>query len=293
VGVDPAREPAADRFVRTVTRGRYLTPSDSGAIVVGKAVADRLAADLDDEILATAVGRTGDIESTMLRIVGIVDTGSDEIDAGICQVPLADIERLTGLAGAGEVAIVLKDWKASDTTRAALARSLSGGDLALTWGDISPELKGHLEQDKAMSRAIGAVILLIVFLGVASAQLAAVLERRREFAVLLALGMQGRLMALLLLVEAVAVGGSGAVLGLALGLPIVWRLARVGLDLSTWLGSNYTFQGVVIEPIFYGDIGWWVLWYVFTVAVGATIVASLYPAWFASRTNAADALRVA
>ena len=123
VGVDPEREPAADRFVRTVTRGRYLTPSDSGAIVVGRAVADRLAADLDDEILATAVGRTGDIESTMLRIVGIVDTGSDEIDAGICQVPLADIERLTGLAGAGEVAIVLKDWKASDTTRAALARS--------------------------------------------------------------------------------------------------------------------------------------------------------------------------
>ena len=182
---------------------------------------------------------------------------------------------------------------ASDTTRLALAPTLAGSDRALTWGEITPELKGHLEQDKAMSRTIGAVILLIVFLGVASAQLAAVLERRREFAVLLALGMPARLMALLLLVEALVVGGGGGALGLALGLPIAWRLARAGLDLSAWFGSNYTFQGVVIEPIFYGDVGWWVLWYVFTVAIGATIVASLYPAWFASRTNAADALRVA
>ena len=96
-----------------------------------KAIADRLAADLDDEILATAVGKSGDIESTMLRIVGIVDTGSDEIDAGICQVSLADLERLTGFAGAGEVAIVLKDWKASDATRAALAPTLAGTDLAV------------------------------------------------------------------------------------------------------------------------------------------------------------------
>ena len=59
-------------------------------------------------------------------------------------------------------------------------------------GEISPEFKGHLEQDNAVSRLVSAIILLIVVLGVASAQLAAVLERRREFAVLSALGMRSR-----------------------------------------------------------------------------------------------------
>ena len=184
VGVDPRTEPSTNRFVRNVSQGRYLQSSDTGAVVIGQAIADRLVAGLDDEILATAVGKSGDIESMLLRIVGIVRTGSDEIDATICQVVLADVERLTGLSGAGEVTLILDDWERADAAKAALSQAVGAGDEVLTWGEISPEFKGHLEQDNAVSRLVSGIILLIVVLGVASAQLAAVLERRREFAVL-------------------------------------------------------------------------------------------------------------
>ena len=74
----PATEPRTYRCVSTCPDGRYLTPRDAGAVVIGQAIADRLVAGLDDEILATAVGQDGDIESALLRIVGIVRTGSDE-----------------------------------------------------------------------------------------------------------------------------------------------------------------------------------------------------------------------
>jgi ABC-type lipoprotein release transport system permease subunit len=293
VGVDPENEPKTYRFVQKIARGRYLESSDAGAVVVGQAVADRLLADLDDEILATAVGRTGEIESILLRIVGIVSTGSEEIDATICQVVLDDVERLTGLSGAGEVTLILDDWRATDAVKSALAARVTSSDEVLTWGEISPDFKGHMEQDKAMSRMVSLIILLIVVLGVASAQLAAVLERRREFAVLSALGMHGRSIVAVLFEEALAIGIAGATLGLALGLPFVWWLATSGLNLAGYMGSTYSFQGVIIEPVFYGDIGPWVAWYVFIVAIGATVLASLYPAWFATRTNPADALRVA
>ena len=116
--------------------------------------------------------------------------------------------------------------------KAALSGTVGGGDEVLTWGEISPEFKGHLEQDSAVSRLVSGIILLIVMLGVASAQLAAVLERRREFAVLSALGMRGRTIVAVLLEEALAIGLASATLGLALGLPFVWRLAKSGIDLS-------------------------------------------------------------
>jgi ABC-type lipoprotein release transport system permease subunit len=293
VGVDPENEPRTFRFVQKVQRGHYLLSGEQGTVVVGKAIAERLSADLDDEILASAVGKTGDIESAMLRIVGIVSTGSEEFDAGICQVRLDDVERLTGLAGAGEVTAILDDWRATDAARALLAPRLTSGDQALTWGDISPEFKGHMEQDKAASRFISVIILLIVLLGVASAQLAAVLERRREFAVLSAVGMGAVPMVRLVLLEALTLGFAGATVGLALGLPIVWRFARAGLDFRRFMGSGYAFQGVIIEPIIYGDFGVWIVPYVVAVAFGATIIASLYPAWFAARTDPAVALRVA
>jgi ABC-type lipoprotein release transport system permease subunit len=262
-------------------------------VLVGRAIADRLSADLDDDVLVSAVGTGGDIESAMLRIVGIVETGSDEIDASLCQVALAEVNRLTGLAGAGEVAVILDDWRRADEARARLAARAAPGDEVLTWGEITPELAGHLEQDKATSRAIRLIILLIVMLGVASAQLAAVLERRREFAVLSAIGMRGADMVRLVLLEALGLGLAGAALGLAIGLPLVWRFARVGLDFRAYMGGSSSVGGAIIEPIIYGDFGWWILPFVLLVSLGMTVVASLYPAWFATRTDPAVALRVA
>jgi len=293
VGVDAATEPGTYRFVQTVHRGRYLAPGEPGLVVLGKAVADRLLADVDDEILASVVGERGQIESAMFRIVGIVSSGSEEIDTTICQVSLDDLQRLTRRSPVGEVTVILDDWRTTDDFRARLAAGVTSGDEVLTWAELSPEFKGHMEQDKAASRFVSAIILLIVLLGVASAQLAAVLERRREFAVLGALGMSGLRMMRVVLLEALAIGLGGALVGLALGLPVVWRFARVGLDFRKYMGADYSFQGVVLEPIMYGDFGAWIVWYVLVVAIGATMLASLYPAWFAVRTNPAVALRVA
>ena len=293
VGVDPNTEPSTNRFVRNVSQGRYLQSSERNAVVIGQAIADRLVAGLDDEILVTAVGTNGNIESMLLRIVGIVRTSSDEIDGTICQVVLDDVERLTGLAGAGEVTLILEDWERADVAKAALSQAIGGADEVLTWGEISPEFKGHIEQDNAVSRLVSGIILLIVMLGVASAQLSAVLERRREFAVLSALGMRSQMIIAVLLQEALAIGIASAALGLLLGLPLVWTLATRGIDLSRYMGASFSFQGVLIEPVIYGDFGAWTTWYVFTVAMVVTVIASLYPGWFAARTNPADALRVA
>ena len=293
VGVDPATEPRTYRFVQQVQKGRYLQTGERGTTVIGKAVADRLRADLDDDIMATAVGTGGAIQSVMLRVVGVVTTGSEEIDASICQVPLEEVESLTGLRGPGELVVMLNDWHGTDAARAALAPTVARGDEVLDWGEITPELKGHIKQDQTTSRFVSYVILLIVVLGVASAQLAAVLERRREFAVLSAIGMGSGTMVRLVLQEAVALGVAGGMVGLALGGPLVWWLAHSGLDFRRLLGSNYAFSGVVIEPVIYGAFGPWILLYVFVVAIGATMFASLYPAWFAARTDPAVALRVA
>ncbi len=293
VGVEPALEPKTFRYVQTMAEGRYLRDGDPGGVVVGRAIANRLSAGVDDEIVATAVGKGGDIQSAMFRIVGIVATGSEDADAAICQVARPDLERFLGVPGAGEVTIIVSDYRRIDAIRAALLPKLAPGDDVVTLSDLTPEIEGHLAQDAASARIISAIILLIVLLGVASAQLAAVLERRREFAVLSALGMSGARMVRLIVEEALMLGVAGALLALAMGLPIVWRFARGGLDFGRYMGGSYSFSGVLLEPVVYGDFGWWIAPYVFVVSIVATVVASLYPAWYAARTDPAVALRVA
>ncbi|HEX9049658.1 MAG TPA: FtsX-like permease family protein, partial [Anaeromyxobacter sp.] len=293
VGVEAAAEARIYRFATKVAPGRWLLPGERGAVVIGEAVAERLRSGVGDDVVATAVGRGGNIESLMLRIVGTVSTGSDDTDLSVCAVALEDVEALTGLAGPGEITLVLDDWRTVDAARARLAAALKGGDDALTWGEINPEFKGHLDQDRASSRFVSGVVLLVVLLGVASAQLAAVLERRREFAVLSALGMRGWRMVRLVMQEAVALGLAGCVVGLAAGFPFVWWITVHGLDFRALMGASWSFQGVVFEPVIYGDMGPWIPAYALAVSVGATVLASLYPAWFAARTDPAAALRVA
>jgi ABC-type lipoprotein release transport system permease subunit len=292
-GVEPAAERRIYRFAGKVGRGRWLEPGERGAVVVGKAIADRLRSDVGDEIVATVVGSGGRIESAMLRIAGIVETGSEDIDLSVCATALEDVEALTGTSGASEVTIVLDDWRRTEAARASLAPRLAQGDEVMTWGELNPEFEGHLAQDRAASRLVSAIILLIVLLGVASAQLAAVLERRREFAVLSALGMRGSRMVRLVVGEALALGLAGAALGVALGFPLVWLVSARGLDLRAFMGASYSFQGVIFEPVLYGDVGPWIVSYVLAVALGSTVIASLYPAWFAARTDPAAALRIA
>lgn len=292
-GVEAAAEARVYRFAGKVSRGRWLEPGERGTVVVGKAIADRLRSGVGDEIVATAVGAAGRIESAMFRIVGIVDTGSDDIDLSVCATALEDVEALSGLSGAGEVTVVLDDWRRTEAARASLAARVAPGDDVMTWGELNPEFEGHLAQDRAASRLVSAIILLIVLLGVASAQLAAVLERRRELAVLSALGMRGIRMVRLVVEEALALGLAGAAVGLALGLPFVWRVSVRGLDLRAFMGANYSFQGVIFEPVLYGDFGPWIVPYVLAVSIGATVIASVYPAWFAARIDPAAALRLA
>ncbi len=97
----------------------------------------------------------------------------------------------------------------------------------------------------------------------------------------------------LVLGEAVLLGLAGALVGMLLSVPVIWRWERAGLDFSSWMGERYTFEGIIVEPIIYGDFGPWLVPEALIIAVGATVLATLYPAWYAVRTDPAVALRVA
>jgi len=292
-GVDPTVEQKAFRPVRNVIQGRYLESGDRGKVVVGRTAARRLDVETGDQLFATVIDRAGAMQSTMLDLVGITDTGSDELDLSVCHVNLPDVERLWGEPGAGEIAVVLDDTSMTDACAGTLAEALSGENAVLTWGEVSPALKATAQMKVKYVSTITGVLLFVVFLGVASAQLASVLERRREFAVLSALGMNTGKMAALVAYEALGLGLAGSIIGLALGFPMVYYLSTTGLDLSILMEGELVSGGVLFDKILRSPMGPWVLTQTLTIAFGSTALGAIYPAWYAVRTDPAEALRVA
>ncbi len=290
-GVDPRGEAAANRVVnRAKLKGRYLRPDDTGAVVIGAALARRLGARLDDDLYLTLAGRE-EISSAMLRVVGILDTGSRELDLGVCHLTLGELGRLTGRPGPAEVAVVLESYLDIPAAVRGLSASLPAGCEVITWREVNPAVAANVEGDGAFLRALMVVIVIVVTLGIASAQLTAVLERRRELAVLSALGMGPWRISGLVMLEAVFIGAGAACVGLLLGGSVAWVLAVKGVDMSALAGGDLGFGDVLFDPIIYGSFGTWMVWQALGVSLAATAAASIYPAWHAARTDPAGSLR--
>jgi ABC-type lipoprotein release transport system permease subunit len=291
-GVDAVTEPVANRLAQKVAEGRYLEPGEEGAAVIGRAVARRLDVGLDDDLMVTVAGKGGQMNAAMLRVVGIVETGSDEIDSTICHVSLEELERLTGRAGATRLTVLLEDAKVLSRMEGVFQEALGEDVAVLAWDELMPDMAAGVEGDETWARMIVLIIMTVVFLGIASAQLAAVLERRREFAVLAALGMRTVRLVRVLVLEGTILGLSGAFLGLGLGLPAAWWVATRGIDFSAVWGEDVSMSNVLFDPVFYSDFGWYLVPLAFALALISTVLSSLYPAWYAARTDPAAALRV-
>lgn len=292
-GVDPELEIQANRLVQKNIRGRYLEEEDEGVVVIGRTVAERLDAELEDELMVTIAGKDGAMQSAMLQIVGILSTGSRDLDASICHITLHAFTEISQIPGAGELTVLVNDIDKISQIAAELKTRLPAGTTIMTWEELMPELASGIEIDKTWSRLVVIIITLVVFLGIASAQLAAVLERRKEFAVMAAVGMQNMRLLGTMLIEGALLGLTGGILGLALGAPVTWHTARSGIDFSSLYGNmDLTMSNVLIDPVFYPDFGWWVIPLALGLAFLAAMFSAVYPAWYAMRTDPAEALRV-
>ena len=293
VGVDSHVEPVLNRLVRDVSKGRYLQPGDRGKVVVGRAVAERLDVEVGDDLMVTVSGKGDEMRSDMVTIVGLVSTGSKMLDASICQVTLPEIEELTGYEGAGELTMLLKDSDLLSSVVRRVKDRVSDGATVMTWDEIMPELAAGVEVDETWTKLMVGLIILMVFLGIASAQLTAVLERRREFAVLSALGMKGSQLVRVMFAEGIVLGLLGTATAILFGVPAAWALATWGLDFTALYGDmDLAVSNILIDPIIYGDFGWWLVPLALGLSLTATVLSSLYPAWYAVRTDPAEALRV-
>jgi len=297
-GVDPTVEQAALRYVRELDEGDYLAnDSELGPrqIVLGRSLVTRLDAEVGDELVVTSVDDEGEIQSALVVLVGVADVHNRQINDGISQVPLAMIEQLTGRPGATDISIVLDSYHDIERVQPRIVEALRSDNEALDMFEVSSEIRAGKAKSDGYTVAMLLVILLVVLMGVMSAQLTSVLERRKEFAVLAALGMRSRNLIAVLLTEGLALGVLSAAFAIAWAGPIVASWAAHGVDMSGLVQGEDTgvAQGsVLMELVFYPEFGLGFFVTAISLAVGATLVASIYPAVFASRTDPASALRV-
>jgi ABC-type lipoprotein release transport system permease subunit len=294
-GIQPEKEgPSVSLVAENVTQGRYLQGNDEDVLLIGQALAERLEVTVGDRV--TLVGRATheQMRRRTMTIVGIYDVGIGELEQRMVYTSLLEAQTLFDLRDqATEVGIYLEEVGQEPPVVERLQTALPGYEVD-AWDTLDPTTKEMMELEDQIMSMFGLVILLIAGVGILNLMLMAVFERTREIGVLAAMGMKRWETMVLFLLEGVLIGLLGALVGSLLGVAISAYFGRVGLDFMALyggveLGEFSELIGMLGDRLYF-RIGLGVLVErALTVAVIAAL-ASLYPAWQASRREPAEAL---
>ncbi len=302
-GVDPRVEPLVSKIdtPAAMIAGHALAPparpraqSELPPLVLGKDLAQTLDVELGDRVTLTLrAANGGETRSGAFEVSGIFATGVHEVDAFWCETPLADTQRLSG-AGDGVTMLAAFLDNVAQTPRATLTirNALAGAPLeVLPWMQAAPELYAVIAVDEGGIYAMMAIVFIGVAAGILNTLLMSVVERTREFGVLLALGTTPRQIVAIVLTEASLLGVAATLAGLAVGLAVNQHFAVVGYDLTHWMGKTYEASGILIPKQFFPQLDPTKVAISAAVIFGLVMAGAAYPALRAARLEPVEAIR--
>jgi len=294
MGVEPGIEAATSPLARRLVAGRYLEATDGARIVVGTLLAERLDLAVGKKVVVSTNDASGALVEALFRVVGIFETGAEEVDGYVTQVPLPESRRLFGLADddATQIALVLHDADDQPEAVAAARRIVVAPGLAVRrWQEVLPELAAFIRLDRTSDWTFQGMLIAIVLFTIFNTLLMSVLERRREFAVLLAVGTTPRQLATQVLIESIMLACLGVGVGLVIGGAVAGWFQIHGLDLRLFMEEGMTISGLAVSDRIHARVTPRILGTLGGLVLGATIVLALAPMRRAARLDVTEALR--
>jgi ABC-type lipoprotein release transport system permease subunit len=292
-GIDPLSEVYAP-IREALVAGAFLEPDDRSGLLMGQRLARSLGLSVGDRISLVVSTADQQPDGAVFTIRGLYLTGVASYDETRVFLPLSKAQAFTRTGGhASAIVALLAQQDDADAVAAALRAS--GGQAqelrVLTWRDLNQVLLQAMEASAVFLGMMNLVVLAVVAIVIANTLLMAVFERTREMGILAALGMKGRQILAMFLLEAGTLGLAGIALGLVLGALGIAYLATVGLPIGEAAAA-----GEASDMITYGNILYARFSMPDTVSLSIagliiTLVAALYPAWFAARLEPIEALR--
>lgn len=291
LGVDFARERLLSAHLRDVRVGALPEPADPHGLVVGEQLAQRLKLKPGAKLRVMAQRADGEMGVELFRVRGVFHSVSPSIGKRQVFASEAATRDLLGVEGSHQVVIQLPRPEEADAEAARLRGVLGEGFEVKSWGDLIPILRRLEGLIDTVIVVISIFVYLLVGLGVLNTMLMSVLERTREFGVLMALGTQPAKVVALVVAESFWVATLAVAAGAALGGLATWWFSEHAITLYTSIGESFEMEGMSLSTSFktrfsLADLGR-AATYVYVMA----LLVGIYPAWRVAKLSPAEALR--
>ena len=270
---------------------------DKGGVLIGRALSFKLGLKPGDALTLTSAKGEVTAFGTLpkrqrFEIAGIFDVGMHEYDSSFVFMPLAVAGDFFGLGDkASGLEIYTSDPQNISGLREMIAADLKPGLRAFDWLERNRSFINALRVERNVMFLILTLIILVAAFNIVSSMIMLVRSKNADIAVLRTMGASGGSIMRIFLLTGACVGPVGTVPGTGLGMLLGWKIGSIQHFIEQWSGAELFaaeiyFLSTLPAKIDPSEVG-----LVIAMAVGLSFLASLYPAWRASRIAPAEALR--
>ncbi|MCX7783763.1 MAG: FtsX-like permease family protein [Meiothermus sp.] len=274
-----------------LAEGRLPHRDSLEEIALGRALAKALDVKLGGTVYAFALGTEG-VGAMAYRVVGLLDLPEQSLEARFAYLPLPAAQELAAPGAVTEFQIYLPELRRLvdevqiDPLQARLSTVLGRGLSVEHWREANPSMASYISIIDPVILLFDALFFLLAGLLLVNTIYLGLMERIREFGIIIALGATRFQVMGMVMVESLALVLSGGSVGFVLGLALVWRMSK-GFSLPN--AESYAEFGTPL--VMYGAITAEQVLITLAFILGTAILAALWPAWVAGRLQPVEAMR--
>jgi len=277
-GVEPEFEAGVSSLPGLIKEGRFLGDAMAEEIVIGRVLARNLQVEVGDELTFIGSGRDGSFAAAVVAVVGIFESGMPDMDRSFAEVPLDFFQDVFTMDEAGHAVVIMAPGLMQVGANRARAEALlpeGEGLVVHDWDALLPGLKQAIQADFTSAWFMYGILIVLVAFSVLNTQLMSVLERTKEFGIVMSLGVTPGRLGRLVVLETALMGTVGLVLGALLGGALVLWLGYHGFsypgmeemagkfNLPSRIYPQVSFIGLLFGPM---------------IILISSVMASFYPA---------------
>lgn len=283
-GIEPERESVISDQIHIRT-GKNLEKSDEKSVLLGEGLAKNLGVSAGDMAVLLVTAANGTPNAIEVKVSGTFFTAAKEFDDTALRLPIDLARKLMRVQSATSWVLLLNNTEKTAQATSHLRQTLSSKNFeVIPWTDLADFYNKTVILFGKQVNLMKLIIAVIIILTISNTQTMSVLERTTEIGTIMATGSRRSEILRMFIIEGVLIGAIGGLIGVALGYGVAETLSIIGIPMPPPPGMDTGFTAAITVTT---NLALDAL----LLALVTTLIASIMPAWKASRMNVVDALR--
>ncbi|PAJ74533.1 hypothetical protein CJF42_09940 [Pseudoalteromonas sp. NBT06-2] len=287
-GINPDKESLLSSAI-TITQGEDLFSQDIDGALLGQGLFNALNTKVGDYLTLLGSTTDGAVNAVDIKVIGAINTGIRDVDNRLIRINLTHAQDLQFTQGVSRLVVLLSDTEQTQIVLEQLTQLFKQNGLIVetkTWFELADYYHEVIKLFDGVFGFIQVIVLFIAALSIANTMMMAVMERTPEIGSIRALGATRYEVMMLFITEACYLGLIGSVLGILLAILLANGITTAQFIMPTPPGSSQSYPIRIF-------VSWPILWKTAIAGTLVAILASIYPAFKASRLQINQAMRAA